>query len=468
MDLERTEFLDPSQAVFLHVTGNNAGKRTSQIRGELVRLAAVMQIQRGHRLVGRDERLLERQRNLQRPVEIERILLRDAMLAHLLDARSHALGDFRRIVDDDLVARGRGLAQGQTQELVDLLEIRRRRGRAGQDQRERQSRIFFAQQDAEQIEDFLRRADAAREHDDAVPHAHEGFQALFDVRHDHQVIHDRIRRLGGDDARLGDADVAHAAMALLGVGDRRALHRSLHRARAAAGADIEPTQTQLVADLLGVEIFVAVDRMAAPADHQIRIGRMQDARIAQQPEHRIGDAFGGRQIAAAATLAELDRGIGQIADHSEQQLGDAADDFAVDEGHRRCVDQVDAHAAILLQHLDIEIGIQLARRARVVGRTAAGQYRQRAAAQQFVHAADRRIAQTRDLVAGQHIEAATRIDVRVDGGEDGLGGIVHCTLVFVVVCRVDFIAGNWGMTAGEWRLRKRHRPGFPGRCLLAC
>jgi hypothetical protein len=94
---------------------------------------------------------------------------------------------------------------------------------------------------------------------------------------------------------------------------------------------------------------------------------MQDARIAQQPEHRIGDAFGRRQIATAiAVFAQFDRGIGQIADHREQQLGDAADDLAVDEGHRRRTDQFDAHTAILLQHLDIEIGIQLARCPRVV------------------------------------------------------------------------------------------------------
>ena len=70
------------------------------------------------------------------------------------------------------------------------------------------SRVFRVQQDAQQVQDLLGRAHAAGEHDDAVAHAHEGLQALLDVRHDHQVVDDRVGRFGGDDARLGDADVA--------------------------------------------------------------------------------------------------------------------------------------------------------------------------------------------------------------------------------------------------------------------
>ena len=128
----------------------------------------------------------------------------------LLDAGGHALGDLRRVADDDLVARGRRFAQGESQELVDLLEVRRRGDRAGEDQRERQVRVLLAQQDAEQVEDFLRRADATGEHDDAVADADERFEALLDVRHDHEVVDDRVRRLGGDDAGLGDADVTGA------------------------------------------------------------------------------------------------------------------------------------------------------------------------------------------------------------------------------------------------------------------
>src|SRR3546814_9793683 len=98
----------------------------------------------------------------------------------------------------------------------------------------------------------------------------------LDVRHDHQLVDDRVRRLGGDDARLGDADVARAALALLGVGDGGALHRTLHRAGAAAGADVQAAQAQLVADVLGVLVLVAVDGVAAPADDEVGVGRRSE------------------------------------------------------------------------------------------------------------------------------------------------------------------------------------------------
>src|SRR3546814_9164266 len=92
----------------------------------------------------------------------------------------------------------------------------------------------------------------------------------------HQLVDDRVRRLGGDDARLGDADVARAALALLGVGDGGALHRALHRTRAAAGADVQAAQAQLVADVLGVLVLVAVDGVAAPADDEVGVGRRSE------------------------------------------------------------------------------------------------------------------------------------------------------------------------------------------------
>ena len=81
-------------------------------------------VERGHRLVGRDERLLERQRDLQRPVEEERILLGDAVLAHLAHAGGHLLRHLRRVADDDAIALGSGFAEGELQESIDLFEIR--------------------------------------------------------------------------------------------------------------------------------------------------------------------------------------------------------------------------------------------------------------------------------------------------------------------------------------------------------
>src|SRR3546814_4519766 len=83
------------------------------------------------------------------------------------------------------------LAQGEADELVDLLEVWRRGHRAGEDQRERQLRVLLAQQDAEQVEDLLGGADAAGKHHDAVAEPDEGFQPLLDVRHDHQLVDDR-------------------------------------------------------------------------------------------------------------------------------------------------------------------------------------------------------------------------------------------------------------------------------------
>jgi hypothetical protein len=59
--------------------------------------------------------------------------------------------------------------------------------------------------------------------------------------------------------------------------------------------------------------------------------------------------------------------------------------------------QLDLDAAVLLQHLDVEVGIAQLRRARVVGIAADGEHRQRALAQQVMQAAAGGIAQARDL-----------------------------------------------------------------------
>ena len=58
-------------------------------------------------------------------------------------------------------------------------------------------------QDAQQVEEFFCRTGTAREDDDAVANADEGFQTFLDVRQDHQFVNDRVRRFGGDDPRLG-------------------------------------------------------------------------------------------------------------------------------------------------------------------------------------------------------------------------------------------------------------------------
>src|SRR5690606_6148385 len=109
----------------------------------------------------------------------------------------------------------------------------------------------------------------------------------------------------------------------------------------------------------------------------------------------------------------------QVAHDGGEQFGDAADDLAVDEGDARGVLQVDAQAAVLLAHLDVEVGIQLLGGARIVGRAAGGQHRQRAAAQQVVHAATGGVAQARDFLSRKDVEAAAWVDAGVDGGQRG-------------------------------------------------
>src|SRR5690606_26564222 len=189
-------------------------------------------------------------------------------------------------------------------------------------------------------------------------------------------------------------------------------------ARAAAGADVEFAQAELIADLLGVHVLLAVDRVPAPADDQVRVGRLQHARVAQQAEHRVGDALAGVEV-ASALLVQLDRPVGQVAYRRRQQFGDAADDVAVDEGHRRGLVQVDPHPAVELVHLDVEVGIELLRRARVVGLAAAGEHGQCAAAQQVVHTTGGGVREFGDFGAGKDVQPAARVDARVDGGQGG-------------------------------------------------
>src|SRR6185437_8286488 len=271
MDFVRTILFDLSHALFLDVARDDAGKRAAHVRRQLVWWPAAMQIQCRHRRVGGLERLLERQVDVQFPVEEKRVVLLDAMVAHHLDALLDRVRHRDRILDDDLVTLRGGFAQHQSQEPVDLLEILRGGFGSREHQRERYARVDRVQQDAEQVQDFLAGADATGEHDEAMADAHEGFEALLDVRQDHQAVDDGVRRFGGDDAGFAEADVTILVMPLLGVRDGRALHRPLHRAGPAARADVHPAQAELVADRLGVVVFLARNGMAAPADHEVRI-----------------------------------------------------------------------------------------------------------------------------------------------------------------------------------------------------
>ena len=70
--------------------------------------------------------------------------------------------------------------------------------------------ILMAQLNTQDIEQLLGGTWATWEYDQHVTKAHEGLEALFDIRHDHEVGDKRIRRLSGDNRRLGQTKALRA------------------------------------------------------------------------------------------------------------------------------------------------------------------------------------------------------------------------------------------------------------------
>ena len=93
------------------------------------------------------------------------------------------------------------------------------------------------------------------------------------------------------------------------MSDCGAFHRPFHRARSAAGTDIQLTQSHLVADTLGVFVLDTRNRMPAPAHHQIRcqIG-LQHISIAQGMKHQISQRHA---IMLAALILQRELGAGE-------------------------------------------------------------------------------------------------------------------------------------------------------------
>ncbi len=81
---------------------------------------------------------------------------------------------------------------------------------------------------------------------------------------------------------------------------------------------------------------------------------------------------------------DLRRDVDDVAHDREQELVDAANDAPIDERFGRRIAELELDAAILLQDLDVEIGILLEDRARIVVVAALRQYRKRATTQQLV------------------------------------------------------------------------------------
>ena len=285
---------------------------------------------------------------------MEGVVALAAELFDVLQARGHLPGDFGGVINDDLVVGLGRLTQGRADKRMQLLQVRRCLFWPGEDDREGHVTVVRVHEDAQQVQEFFGRTGASREDNDAVADTHKGLQAFFDIRQDHQFVDDRVRRFGGDDARLSEAQVAPAGDALLGVGNGRALHRTFHHARAATGAHVEAAQAQFVPDFLGVFVFFGIDRVPAPAHHDLRLDtRAQGTRVAQQVEHVVGDALGGAQVDALAI--EFVFGVDNVAQGAEQHFPGAGDHFAIYERVGWRVQQLQAHAAILLMDADFEV-----------------------------------------------------------------------------------------------------------------
>ncbi len=226
-----------------------------------------MQLEGAHRFVRDLERPLELRLDGQQPVVVVRVAVQPAEFAHLIHAAHQLPPDLGRIVDDHREAACSLGPERAADEVQDVLEIGRGLAWTGEHHREGLLPVCRIHEDAHQIEDLLRGARAAGIDDDAVREAHERLEALFDVRHDHELVDDRVRRLRRDDSRLRDAYVAPVLDALLRVPDSRALHRALHGARSAAGAHVQAPQPHLVPDVLRVLVLVRADGMAPPAHH---------------------------------------------------------------------------------------------------------------------------------------------------------------------------------------------------------
>ena len=254
---------------------------------------------------------------------------------------------------------------------------------------------------------------AAREDDDAVADTDERFQTFLDVRQDHQFVDDRVRRFGGDDARLGQTEVAPAVDALLGVGDGRAFHRAFHHAGAATGADVEAAQAQFVADFLGVFVFFGVDRVPAPAHDDFRLDAWaQGARVAQQVEDVVADALRGAEVDALAV--EFVLGVDDVTQGAEQHFAGAGDHFAVDEGVGRGVQQFEAHATILLVNADFEVFVGFEDGLGVIDMGAGVEDGQGALAEEGVGAAGSGFAQLLHFTLRKGFQAAFRADRGID------------------------------------------------------
>ncbi|MNF33573.1 hypothetical protein D3C84_143910 [compost metagenome] len=109
-------------------------------------------------------------------------------------------------------------------------------------------------------------------------------------------------------------------------------------------------------DLFGVLVFLAADRVTAPAHDNLGFhAGAQGAGVAQQVEYVVADALRGVEVDALAVQFVL--GVHDVTQGAEQHFTGAGDHFAVDEGVRRCVEQLQAYTTVLLMNANLEVPI---------------------------------------------------------------------------------------------------------------
>ena len=171
------------------------------------------------------------------------------------------------------------------------------------------------------------------------------------------------------------------------MADGGAFHRRFHRARSTAGAHVKLAQTQLGADAAGVQIFVFVNRVAAPADNHIwRFADVQGAGVAQNREHQVGDMHRAFKIEIREADGVMDLAVDKqdIAQYGKQVGLQGTDNTPVNESIFRRVNQFQLHAAFATQHVNIEVFKTRQELLAVIGQAPRVEHSKRAVAKELI------------------------------------------------------------------------------------
>ena len=215
----------------------------------------------------------------------------------------------------------RGFTQRVYDKLVQHAEVVGALFRPGQDQRQDLIFVGRVHQNTQQIEQLFRCPHAAREDDDAVGDTNKRFKTFFDIRHDNQLVNQRVRWFSGDDGRLGHANKPSLFVALLRVTHCGTFHWRFHRTRTTSGTDIQLAQAKLGAHPTRIKVFGFVNGVTAPADdHVRRFTHVQGTGVAQNREHQVGDMDRAFQVEMLETACVVDLPVNKqdVTQHGKQ------------------------------------------------------------------------------------------------------------------------------------------------------